>query len=870
MAGLQGRIFGGYQLADQLGSAGVAEVYRARPTKPGGREAVVKVIYPEFARQPGFLPHFRQIVQATGKLASHPHILPTLASGEEGGYLYLITPFVAAGTLQDLFARGGKMGPADIGPFFRQLCEALGYAHSLGVSHGNVKPSNIFLYEGRHVMLGDFGLLWDVAHMDLNHVGSGGDALDYMAPEVAHGQVSQLSDVYSTGAVLFAAAAGSPPFRGRPADVLAAHAQQPVPHLAQVNPSLPPPLLALDVVIQRAMAKRPEQRFPSAAALAQAIEATIRQAAQNHQGMQPPLGQLGQPAPPTFTPAQLGPGQPGAPSQWAPPAAAPPVIPPLGGGLGQAAAALFNAPPAPPTYEPQGPSIRPSGLQFPPLPASATVDESMERGGSSLRQQDPNQFGNPAISYEPTARVAALPYNAAPDSTSAPGPVDDGGWPDLGESPADSGPRGLRSLGRARSGLGKRLVQPAASQLDGGEGVDENAIPSDRGALGDSASPTSGFPSIGGSSAWNPPSVGDIYSGQQVAESRELQAWVANAEQASMSGESGEVRAFSPTQLGLPRLTSPELSSMPPSWQEILSAPMPNVDNPRRWRPAGEDMSDTGMDVSMPRTPWRSNPTGAGDEWADASGEWSGPNSGVQPRMGAKASPNPPHWDELNRVPREDDLRFDSRLARKSRLRAHGRRGLMPRLLLVLLLLSVFDVGAVVIARPDLCPVSTCVSLSNKVHQAIPFLRNNAAPAPPVVSAKPAKVQLSVVAGKSASTPLDLQNATSASLDWQASAKLPWLDISPASGTLGVGSSTSLTVSAKATGIKPGPYTDTITVTSAQGKVTIPVSVTVTSASSATSTPTALQQSSRNTLSAAIVKRRGNAEALSSLVRRYS
>lgn len=210
MAGLQGRVFDGYQLTEQLGAAGIAEVYRARANKPGGREAVVKVIYPEFARQAGFVTHFRQITQATARLASHPHILPMLGSGEQGGYLYLITPYVAGGTLSDWLARGGRMGPADIAPFFRQLCEALGYAHSLGVVHGNVKPSNVFLYDGRHVMLGDFGLLWDVAHMDVNQAGSGGDALEYMAPEVAQGQLSPLGDIYSTGAVIFATITGVP------------------------------------------------------------------------------------------------------------------------------------------------------------------------------------------------------------------------------------------------------------------------------------------------------------------------------------------------------------------------------------------------------------------------------------------------------------------------------------------------------------------------------------------------------------------------------------------------------------------------------------------------------------------------------------
>src|SRR5262249_60419256 len=99
MAGLQGRVFGGYKLGEQLQGTGIAEIYRARPAKSGGRDVVVKVIYPEFSRLPGFIPHFRQIVQMTGRLTSHPHVLPLVASGEENGYLFLITPYVADGTL---------------------------------------------------------------------------------------------------------------------------------------------------------------------------------------------------------------------------------------------------------------------------------------------------------------------------------------------------------------------------------------------------------------------------------------------------------------------------------------------------------------------------------------------------------------------------------------------------------------------------------------------------------------------------------------------------------------------------------------------------------------------------------------------------
>ena len=138
MGGLQGRVFDGYRRTEQIGGGGIAEVYRAQPTTAGGREAVVKVVHPEFARQPGFIPNFRHIVQMTGKLTSHPHILPLLAHGEDSGYLYFITPYVKDGTLRDWLARGGRLNAGDVAPIFRQLGDALGYVHSMGVVHGNL------------------------------------------------------------------------------------------------------------------------------------------------------------------------------------------------------------------------------------------------------------------------------------------------------------------------------------------------------------------------------------------------------------------------------------------------------------------------------------------------------------------------------------------------------------------------------------------------------------------------------------------------------------------------------------------------------------------------------------------------------------
>jgi hypothetical protein len=329
--------------------------------------------------------------------------------------------------------------------------------------------------------------------------------------------------------------------------------------------------------------------------------------------------------------------------------------------------------------------------------------------------------------------------------------------------------------------------------------------------------------------------------GGQSDESRELAAWMAGGEQEAGFAASGPLRLFSPTQLGLPRLTSPALGSMPPGWQEILSSSMPALEDPRRWRPRVTEADDSAllsaMQPAMPPAPRRPRSRVPQDDWGGQSQEW----AALQPHASGDAR-GMPQWDGSNRPPREDDPTLDPPNRRRRSPRGRGSRALVRRLVLLLILLSVFDLGAVVVARPDLCPISACTSISHKVHQAIPFLGGTPTKTPPAISAVPSSVQIAVQAQKTASAPLSLANLTNASLAWQVTGGLPWLDVSPASGTLGVGSSASLTVTATATRIQPGPYSTTVTVTSnatAGGTLTIPVSITVTAGAPATSTPTA-------------------------------
>ena len=575
MAGLRGRVFGGYELVEQLPSGGIADVYRGRPTKVGGRDVVVKVIYPEFAHQLGFIPHFREIVATSSKLASHPHVLPLLTSGEDSGYLYLVTPYVEAGTLRDWLRKGNRMGAGDAAPFFRQMCDALGYAHSLSIVHGNLKPSNIFLFEGRHVLVGDFGLLWDVSHMDMNHAGSGTEAVEFLAPEALSGHITQHSDIYSLGALLFAALVGHAPFHGaKLADIVAAAAHQPIPRLTQANPALPPATQAFDAVIQKAMARRPEDRFPSAAAVAQAIETAAQQAqsaapvfaagAAPFTPMSGPMPIGTSPVPPM--PPQSGPvGMPGVPGQMplsgaiAPGGGAPFGAPALS--LAQAAAAMGGTaaslgqlnppfPPLPPTARPdaQMEQARPGGVggatdmraavQAPPpnppggYPFSESTIHVPAPPPANIPPQPAMQVPSPNvmdIPRQPTMQVPAPPMPGSAALGRSAGLNADQPWGDTGNVPpldlgAPPAGRPMRLSGAPRAKLGTRADAPFPT-LDDEEDFGPPALPVVRPPAGQS-----GFAVAGGTGSFDPgarglsPTRNDAFSPEDLPDGAALDA----------------------------------------------------------------------------------------------------------------------------------------------------------------------------------------------------------------------------------------------------------------------------------------------------------------------------------------------------------
>jgi serine/threonine protein kinase len=381
MTGAQGsgRTLGAYQIGARLGAGPVGDVWRA--LAPGNREMAVKVLRAPFVNSPAIRQRFLAISATVAQL-DHPHILPIEASGEQGAQVFVAMPFVAQGSLAGRFA-GGRLSPKDIAPLFNQICDALNYIFSQGMTHGNLKPANVLLFEGKHCLLSDFGQLWQVAETDLTQSGVRAEAVLYMPPEQMEGYVDIRNDIYSVGAMLFHALTGMPPYPGQtPFEVLSRHQRQPVPSLAAVTPPLASGALVFEDVIRMALAKDPNARFQTPVALARAIveagnlanDLPSRAVPIITPGMPNPLTPQMPPAmphrPPPGTNAAAGP----MPGQMIPhsrplpgqmPPSYPPPAPMFGPAPGQAPPAM--PPPQQPISRPRVPS-QPLPNQAPPPP----------------------------------------------------------------------------------------------------------------------------------------------------------------------------------------------------------------------------------------------------------------------------------------------------------------------------------------------------------------------------------------------------------------------------------------------------------------------------------------------------------------------
>ncbi len=213
-----------YTLEREVGRGGMATVYLARDSRHS-RSVAVKILRPEIAAWLGHERFLREIQIAAG--LTHPHILPLYDSGEAGGLLYYVMPYVDGESLRDRIGREGRLPHEDARRIAREVADALSYAHSHNVVHRDIKPGNILL-EGRHAVVADFGIARALSQAVGDEITTSGLVIGtpmYMSPEQISGsQIDGRSDIYSLGCVLHEMVLGEPPFKGPSPHVIAVEA----------------------------------------------------------------------------------------------------------------------------------------------------------------------------------------------------------------------------------------------------------------------------------------------------------------------------------------------------------------------------------------------------------------------------------------------------------------------------------------------------------------------------------------------------------------------------------------------------------------------------------------------------------------------
>ena len=280
-----GQQLANYRLISILGQGGFADVYLGEHIYLNTL-AAIKVLQMRLTDEDkqSFLEEARTIAHL-----KHPSVVRILEYDVVDGIPFLVMEYAPNGTLRQCHPKGTVIPPANIVTYVRQVAAALQYAHDRKLIHRDVKPENMLLSNKNAVLLSDFGLAV-IVQSSRDRLQTVAGTVTYMAPEQLQGRASPASDQYALAAVVYEWLSGERLFSGSFIEVATQHVLVPPPSLCDKLPELP---TAIDHVIQKALAKNPEQRFASVLEFARALEQVcqVEVAKQNKSGSGP-LGKL--------------------------------------------------------------------------------------------------------------------------------------------------------------------------------------------------------------------------------------------------------------------------------------------------------------------------------------------------------------------------------------------------------------------------------------------------------------------------------------------------------------------------------------------------------------------------------------------------
>ena len=259
---------GRYRIEDVLGRGGMAAVYRARDAELE-RPVAVKVLAEHLADQPGFHDRFLREAKLAAQL-SHPNIVQVFDVGEEDGAPFIVMECVEGSTLADELKERGRLDPDEVVDLALQICGGLEHAHAAGVVHRDIKPQNLLLRPDGTVKIADFGIARAAESTRLTQMGSVLGTAAYLSPEQALGEeVTTAADLYSLGCVLYELLTGRTPyvFSTLP-ELVVKHREEAIPPVRELRPDVPE---RLEAAIMHALARSPDYRPESAAALAEEL-----------------------------------------------------------------------------------------------------------------------------------------------------------------------------------------------------------------------------------------------------------------------------------------------------------------------------------------------------------------------------------------------------------------------------------------------------------------------------------------------------------------------------------------------------------------------------------------------------------------------